>query len=57
MQRMVLEVVTLIISIAFFAALLSYVTVSGTGPFGYILVILIFLVAVSIAGTRIAAYE
>jgi uncharacterized membrane protein (UPF0182 family) len=54
---MVLEVVALIISVAFFAALLLSVTLSGVGPLGYILVILIFLIIVSIAGTRIAAYE
>jgi hypothetical protein len=54
---MVVEVIALIISIAFFAALLSYVTLSGAEPLGYILVILVFLVAVSIAGTRIAAHE
>jgi len=57
MQRMVVEVIALIISIAFFAVLLSYVTLSGAEPLGYILVILVFLVAVSIAGTRIAAHE
>jgi hypothetical protein len=57
MQRMVLEVVTLIISIAFFAILLLYVTLSGASPLGYILVILVFIIIVSVAGTRIAAYE
>jgi len=57
MQRMVVEVIALIIAIAFFAALLSYVTISGAEPLGYILVILAFLVAVSIAGTRIASHE
>jgi len=57
MQRMVLEVVALIISVAFFAVLLLSVTLSGAGPLGYILVIIIFVVLVSVAGTRIAAYE
>jgi hypothetical protein len=57
MQRMVLEVVTLIISIAFFAILLLYVTLSGASPLGYILVILVFIIIVSVAGIRIAAYE
>ena len=57
MQRMVLEVVALIISVAFFAALLLSVTLSGAGPLGYILVILIFIIIVSVAGVRIAAYE
>ncbi len=57
MQRMVVEVIALIIAIAFFAALLSAVTLSGAEPLAYILVILAFLVAVSVAGTRIAAHE
>ena len=57
MQRMVLEVVTLIISVAFFAILLLFVTLSGASPLGYILVILVFIIIVSVAGTRIAAYE
>jgi len=57
MQRMVLEVVALIISVAFFAALLLSVTLSGAGPLGYILVILVFIIIVSVAGVRIAAYE
>jgi len=54
---MVLEVVTLIISVAFFAILLLFVTLSGASPLGYILVILVFIIIVSVAGTRIAAYE
>ena len=57
MQRMVLEVVALIISVAFFAVLLLSVTLSGAGPLGHIVVILIFIIIVSVAGTRIAAYE
>ena len=57
MQRMVLEVVALIVSVAFLAVLLLSVTLSGAGPLGYILVILIFIIIVSVAGTRIAAYE
>lgn len=57
MQRMVLEVVALIISVAFFAVLLLSVTLSGAGPLAYILVIVIFIIIVSVAGTRIAAYE
>jgi hypothetical protein len=57
MQRMVLEVVTLIISVAFFAILLLSVTLSGTGSLGYILAILVFIMIVSVAGIRIAAYE
>ncbi|MGB9213591.1 MAG: hypothetical protein WCB91_11990 [Halobacteriota archaeon] len=47
----------LIISVAFFAVLLLSVTLSGAGPLGYILVILIFLIIVIVAGIRIAAYE
>ncbi len=57
MQRMVLEVVALIISVAFFAGLLFYVTLSGFPSLAYILVIVVFLIVVSVAGTRIAAYE
>lgn len=57
MQRMVLEVVALIISVAFFAALLFYVALSGFNTLGYILIIVVFLIVVSVAGTRIAAYE
>ena len=57
MQRMVLEVVALIISVAFFAILLLSVTLSGTGPLGYILAILVFIMIVSVAGIKIAAYE
>ncbi|MGB9372152.1 MAG: hypothetical protein ABSB21_04705 [Halobacteriota archaeon] len=57
MQRTVLEVVALIISVAFFAVLLLSVTLSGAGPLGYILVIVIFIIIVSVAGIRIAAYE
>jgi uncharacterized membrane protein YccC len=57
MQRTVLEVVILIISVAFFIILLLVVTLYGAQPLGYILGILIFLVIVSVAGTRIAAYE
>ena len=57
MQRMVLEVVTLIISVAFFTVFLLSVTLSGAGPLGYILGILVFIMIVSVAGTRIAAYE
>ena len=57
MQRMVLEVVTLIISVAFFIVLLLAVTLSGAQPLGYILGILVFIIIVSVAGIRIAAYE
>jgi hypothetical protein len=57
MQRTVLEVVALIITVAFFAVLLLAVTLSGAGPLGYILVIVIFMIIVSVAGIRIAAYE
>jgi ABC-type multidrug transport system permease subunit len=57
MQRTVLEVVALIITVAFFAVLLLSVTLSGAGPLGYILVIIIFMIIVSVAGIRIAAYE
>jgi hypothetical protein len=57
MQRTVIEVVALIISVAFFAVLLLSVTLSGAGPLGYILVIIIFIIVVSVAGIRIAAYE
>ncbi len=57
MQRMVLEVAALIISVAFFAGLLFFVTLSGLGSLAYILVIVIFLIVVSVAGTRIAIYE
>lgn len=57
MQRTELEVVALIITIAFFAVLLLSVTLSGAGPLGYILVIIIFMIIVSVAGIRIAAYE
>jgi ABC-type multidrug transport system permease subunit len=57
MQRTVLEVVALIITVAFFAVLLLAVTLSGAGPLGYILVIIIFMIIVSVAGIRIAAYE
>ncbi len=57
MQRMMLEVAALIVSVVFFAGLLFFVTLSGLGSLGYILVIVVFLIAVSVAGTRIAAYE
>jgi len=57
MQRMVLEVVTLIISVAFFTVLLLSVTLSGVSPVGYILGILVFIMIVSVAGIRIATYE
>jgi C4-dicarboxylate transporter len=57
MQRMVLEVVTLIVSVAFFIALLLSVHLSNAGSLGYILGILLFVVIVSIAGIRIAAFE
>jgi hypothetical protein len=57
MQRTVIEVVALIITVAFFAVLLLSVTLSGAGPLGYILVIIIFMIIVSVAGIRIAAYE
>jgi hypothetical protein len=58
MQRMVLEVVTLIISVAFFTVLLLAVTkLFGAEPLGYILGILVFIMIVSVAGIRIAAYE
>jgi hypothetical protein len=57
MQRTVLEVVTLIISVAFFIVLVLVITLYGAQPLGYILGILIFLVIVSVAGIRIAAYE
>lgn len=54
---MMLEVAALIISVAFFAGLLFFVTLSGFGSLAYILVIVAFLIIVSVAGTRIAAYE
>ncbi|MGA7076526.1 MAG: hypothetical protein WBZ42_08300 [Halobacteriota archaeon] len=55
---MVLEVVTLIISVAFFTVLLLAVTkLFGAEPLGYILGILVFIMIVSVAGIRIAAYE
>jgi hypothetical protein len=57
MQRMVLEVVTLIISVAFFIALLLSVHLSNAGSLAYILGILVFVVIVSFAGIRIAAFE
>ena len=57
MQRMMLEVAALIVSVVFFAGLLFFVTLSGLGSLGYILVIVVFLIVVSVAGTRIAAYE
>jgi C4-dicarboxylate transporter len=57
MQRMVLEVVTLIVSVAFFIALLLAVHLSSAGSLGYILGILVFVLIVSVAGTRIASYE
>ena len=57
MQRMVLEVVTLIVSVAFFIALLLAVHLSNAGSLGYILGILVFVLIVSVAGTKIAAYE
>ena len=56
MQRMVLEVVTLIVSVAFFIVLLLAVHLSNAGSLGYILGIVVFLLIVSVAGTRIAAY-
>jgi hypothetical protein len=37
--------------------LLLSVTLSGPGPLGYILVIIIFIIIVSVAGIRIATYE
>jgi hypothetical protein len=57
MQRTVIEVVAFIIYVAFFAVLLLSVTLSGAGPLGYILVIIIFIIIVSVAGIRIATYE
>ena len=57
MQRMVLEVMTLIVSVAFLIALLLSVTVANAGSLGYILGILLFIMIVSVAGIRIAAYE
>jgi hypothetical protein len=57
MQRMVLEVVTLIVSVAFFIALLLAVHLSNAESLGYILVILVFILIVSVAGIRIAASE
>jgi uncharacterized membrane protein (DUF485 family) len=57
MQRMVLEVVTLIVSIAFFIALLLGVHLSNAESLGYILGILVFVLIVSVAGIRIAAFE
>ncbi|MGZ4934971.1 MAG: hypothetical protein ACXVIA_00290 [Halobacteriota archaeon] len=52
-----LEVGALIISVAFFAGLLFLVTLSGFSSLAYIVVIVVFLIIVSVAGTRIAAYE
>ncbi len=57
MQRMMLEVVALIVSVAFFAGLLFFVTLSGLPSLAYIVVIVVFLIVVSAAGMRIAAYE
>jgi hypothetical protein len=57
MQRMVLEVVTLIVSVAFLIALLLSVHLANAGSLGYILGILVFIMIVSVAGIRIAAYE
>lgn len=57
MQRMVLEVVTLIVSVAFFIALLLSVHLSNAGSLGYIVGVLLFVIIVSIAGIRIATYE
>lgn len=57
MQRTVIEVVALIISVAFFAVLLLSVTLSGAGPLGYILAVIIFIIIAGAAGVRIAAYE
>jgi len=54
---MVLEVVTLIVSVAFLIALLLSVTLANVGALGYILGILVFIMIVSTAGIRIAAYE
>jgi C4-dicarboxylate transporter len=54
---MVLEVVTLIISVAFFIALLLSVHLLNATALGYILGILVFILIVSVAGIRIAAYE
>jgi C4-dicarboxylate transporter len=55
---MVLEVVTLIVSVAFFIALLLSVHLSNAaGSLGYILGILLFVIIVSVAGTRIAVLE
>jgi len=57
MQRMMLEVAALIVSVAFFAGLLFFVTLSGLGSLAYILAIVVFLIVVSVAGTRIATHE
>jgi uncharacterized membrane protein (DUF485 family) len=57
MQRMVLEVVTLIVSVAFFIALLLSVHLFNAVSLGYILGIVLFVIIVSIAGIRIAAFE
>ena len=57
MQRMVLEVVTLIVSVSFFIALLLSVHLFSAVSLGYILGIVLFVIIVSFAGIRIAAFE
>jgi hypothetical protein len=57
MQRMLLEIVTLIVAVAVFTVLLLAVSLAGIGSLGYVLVILAFLIVISIAGVKIASYE
>ncbi|HXY87489.1 MAG TPA: hypothetical protein VEG44_03540 [Candidatus Acidoferrales bacterium] len=57
MQRMLLEIITLIAAVAVFTVLLLAVSLAGIGSLGYVLVILAFLIVISIAGVKIANYE
>jgi hypothetical protein len=57
MQRMLLEIVTLIVAVAVFTVLLLAVSLAGIGSLGYVLVIVAFLIVISIAGVKIASYE
>jgi hypothetical protein len=57
MQRMLLEIVTLIVAVAVFTVLLLAVSLAGIGSLGYVLVIVAFLIVISIAGVKIAGYE
>ncbi len=57
MQRMLLEIVTLIVAVTIFTVLLLAVSLAGIGSLGYVLVIVAFLIVISIAGVKIASYE